>query len=68
MASKREYKVIWMDDRGSVEGALNQAARGGFKIVGTTAQAIILEGKTKSKDKDDEDDEDDDENGDDGDN
>ncbi|HLJ61227.1 MAG TPA: hypothetical protein VKZ50_15990 [bacterium] len=60
MASKREYKVIWMEDRGSVEGALNQAARGGFKIVGTTAQAIILEGKTKGKNKDDDDEDDDD--------
>jgi len=65
MASKREYKVIWTEDRGSVEQALNQAARGGFKIVGTTAQAIILEGKTKGKDKDEDDDEDDDEDEDD---
>jgi len=61
MASKREYKVIWMEDRGSVEGALNQAVRGGFKIVGTTAQAIILEGKTKGKDKDDDEDDEDEE-------
>ncbi|GEM_PF-2446945 len=56
MASKREYKVIWMDDRGAAEEALSQAARGGFKVVGTTAQAVILEGKTKRKDDDDDDD------------
>jgi len=57
MASKREYKVIWMEDKAGVEEALNHAAQSGFKIVGTTAQAVILEGKIKRKDEDDGDEE-----------
>ncbi len=63
MAKGREYRVVWVDNSSGVEDALNKAARDGFKIAGTTAQALILERKAKKSDDDDDKDEDDDKDG-----
>jgi len=57
MAKKSvEYRVLWIGDHsGSAQDELNRAAKDGFRIAGTTAQAVILERKVKEKDEDDED-------------
>ena len=56
-----EYRVVWIDDqKGSAQDKLNEAAKEGFKIAGTTAGAAIMERKVKEKDDDKDEDEDDD--------
>lgn len=55
-----EYRVLVIGDHGEeAEGDLNRAAKDGFKIAGTTANAVIMERKLKNKDDDTDDDEDD---------
>lgn len=59
-----EYRVVWVQDRAEpAQDELNRAARDGFKFAGTTANAVIMERKVKSKDGEDEDSERDDEDG-----
>ena len=51
-----EYRVIRIEDRAeSAEGELNRAAEDGFKVAGTTATAVIMERKSRTKDDDDKD-------------
>jgi hypothetical protein len=62
MAKKSvEYRLVVVQDHAEeAEGELNRAAKDGFKIAGTTANAVILERKTKEKDEDEEEDDEDD--------
>ena len=60
MAKKSvEYRVVWIADHGkSAQEELNKAGKDGFKISGTTANAVIMERKVKEKDDDDDGDDD----------
>jgi hypothetical protein len=61
MAKKKsvEYRVVWIADHAkSAQEDLNKAAKDGFKISGTTANAVIMERKVKEKDDDDDNDDD----------